>query len=111
MAKAPNTIDVTAQVHFQGTPFDKVLQELKEMHDRKSKDYGVDENPFRNFDQVANMHGITPLEFCNIMVTLKQARIANLKGKMAVNESLEDSLIDRAVYAVIAVVLYRRDNP
>lgn len=89
--------------------FEQVLQELSAMHSKKSKDYG-DENPYKNFDQVAHMHEITPLEFCNIMIALKQARIANLKGKMAVNESLEDSLIDRAVYSIIAVVLYRRDT-
>jgi len=89
--------------------FEAILFDLVLMHRKKSKDYG-DENPYKNFDQVAHMHEITPLEFCNIMVTLKEARIANLKGKVAVNESLEDSLIDRAVYAVIAIDLYRRDT-
>lgn len=87
--------------------FNEILEELKAMHDKKSEDYGTGEDPYANVRASASF-GVAPWIGALIRENDKTTRIKSFiaKGHL-VNESLEDSLIDKAVYSIIALLLYR----
>jgi len=78
------------------------------MHDKKSKDYGTTDDPYANVC-ASQGFGVKPWVGALIREHDKTTRIQSFiaKGSL-VNESLEDSLIDKAVYSIIALLLYRR---
>jgi hypothetical protein len=99
-------------------PFESILLDMVTLHRKKKADYGSDDNPLSNFDKVAALVPIPEYDAtydCLTMVIRKLSRIENLVNKAggwkvkAKNESLEDSLIDLAVYSVLLLELYRRD--
>jgi hypothetical protein len=65
----------------------------------KNSDYKVD-SEFSNFEKAAEFAGITPLQVMLAQIGIKYTRIQGLVD--AENESLEDSLLDLAGYAIIA---------
>jgi len=87
--------------------FSEILKEMQETHDRKSKDYGNSEDPLANI-RSSEKFGIPAWIGAVIRGNDKVIRIQSFvkKGRME-NESLEDSLLDWAVYGVIALQLYR----
>lgn len=88
-------------------PFEKVINEMVQLQRVKSQDYADEDDILKNMRFVTDMLGIaeyTVVEDCNAMVLRKCARIINLRGKSASNESVRDSYVDRAVYAVLAIV-------
>lgn len=94
----------------QSDEFHVVLKEIGDLHDKKGRDYGT------NTDQYANIRsskefGVEPWLGAYIRLNDKIGRIKSFvsNGKLE-NESLEDSLIDIANYAIIALVLYREGN-
>jgi hypothetical protein len=92
--------------------FDDILQEMADLHDRKAADYTNGRDPFSNFRHSAEQVGITPGLACEVLIATKQARLRELLGdgsnKTAQNESVEDTLLDRAVYSIIALDMYRQ---
>lgn len=87
--------------------FHAILEEMGALHDKKQRDYGSDGDPFANI-RSSREYGVPSWIGCMIRANDKVKRIQSFaqKGELA-NESLEDSLIDLANYAVIALVLYR----
>lgn len=92
-----------------GSPeFETVVEEVLEMHRRKGADYGTDEDFFANVSASANW-GIEPWVGAMMRVSDKVARLQSAaKGSTLKNEGIEDSLLDIATYAIIAVCLFRR---
>ncbi len=92
-----------------GSPeFEAVIREVLEMHRRKGADYGTDDDFFANVSASANW-GIDPWVGAMMRVSDKVARLQSAaKGSTLKNEGIEDSLLDIATYAVIAVCLFRR---
>lgn len=90
------------------TTFSALLEEIAALHDRKSNDYANSEDPYINFKLSAEQVGITPGQSVEVLIATKQARLKELlgKGKDPKNESVRDTLIDRIVYSIIAVVLF-----
>lgn len=91
--------------------FEAVLIELKEMHDRKSKDYGSPEDSWANVLASAEF-GTPGWVGALIRMNDKLHRIKNhirYETPMT-NESVEDSLIDMPVYNIGAIICYRRDT-
>ena len=92
----------------KGDPrFHALLQQLGELHDRKQADYGSESDPFANiratleFGMPAWVGGL--MRANDKMHRLKQfAR----RGTLA-NEGAEDSMLDLAVYSLIALILFR----
>lgn len=86
--------------HFAG-----LLQKMAEIHIRKAADYSKDDNQYSNFEYAAQVSGIFTNDADRVfatMIGIKMARIAELrKGKTPKNESLADSFLDLAVYAVL----------
>lgn len=82
-----------------------LLEELAALHSRKNHDYAKSDEPLSNFHR-ARALGVEPWRGVLIRMSDKWSRIEQLSGgKVAKNESLRDSLIDLAVYALIDILL------
>lgn len=90
--------------------FHQILKEMGELHDKKQRDYGSQTDPFANVRGSQNW-GVPPWVGAMIRANDKVKRLQAFadKGELA-NESAEDSLIDLANYAVIALVLMREEK-
>lgn len=86
--------------------FERVLDELRRLHDRKGADYD-------HRGQYSNVRGsedfgVQPWIGAMIRANEKMKRIQKFaQTESLVNESVEDSLMDLAVYAVIGLLLFR----
>ncbi len=90
--------------------FEEVCDELTRLQEAKGADYGSDVDPLHNL-KASEMFG-TPAWLATIIrANDKVNRIATFarRGSL-VNESVEDSLRDLAVYAIHALRLYREAN-
>lgn len=89
------------------SPFAAALEEIRELHDRKQKDYGRATDPFANV-RASEAFGVPAWLGAVMRANDKMIRIQTFaqKGELA-NESVEDSIKDAATYFTIALVLYR----
>lgn len=90
--------------------FHKIVDELKALHDRKQQDYGTSSDPLHNI-RGSTEWGIPAWVGAMIRAQDKVKRLQTraLTGKMS-NESAEDAFMDLAVYAIIALILYREEQ-
>lgn len=92
--------------HRPGDPrFYRLLDEIANLHARKSADYSPAADPLKNFRAAADV-GVRP--YAGVLTRLgdKWGRIATFaKSGQLQNESARDSHIDSAVYHLIAVLL------
>jgi hypothetical protein len=89
------------------TPFMQIVDEIVAMHDKKQKDYGTNADPLANVRASADF-GIEPWIGVLIRMNDKMKRLQKAaRGGQLANESVEDSILDIAVYAIIDLVLYR----
>jgi hypothetical protein len=85
--------------------FDALLAEIKQIHDGKSHDYAHTADPLANLRK-CQAFGIDPWLGVLVRLTDKWGRLEQLaNGKTPKNESLRDTLIDNAVYSLLAVIL------
>lgn len=91
--------------------FMEVIEELRQMHLRKSQDYGSNRDPLANVRAGAELVGIEPWRGCLVRVADKIQRLRTYchDGRLA-NEGVEDAMLDLASYAVIALVMFREDR-
>lgn len=96
--------------HPNSARFHELLEEAGNLHDLKQQDYGSDSDPF------ANVRGSTDWGipgWVGALVRLndkvKRLQAFARKGELA-NESATDSMMDIAVYALIALVLYEEEE-
>lgn len=84
-----------------------LLDELRELHLKKSEDYGSSDDPLTNLRQSIKL-GIPPWVGCILRLTDKLQRVHSLiaNGKLA-NESIDDNLMDMGAYALLALRLLR----
>lgn len=86
---------------------------LKELHEKKNAGYAGDSpDPFLNF-KYSIMFGIRPSAGCLVRLADKFARVASLtknKKNDKVNESITDTLLDMAAYALIAICLLEEEE-
>lgn len=73
----------------------------------KSKDYAADSDWQSNFKDIAQQLDIEPIDAVETLIAVKQARLRSLRvnGRTPQNESVLDTRLDRAVYAVIALAM------
>lgn len=106
-APAKPTIHPTSQAFFD------LCDSLKEMHRRKSRDYGCPsgEDPLANIRNGAKFVGIPSWKGAMVRLSDKVTRLAayNATGRLE-NESLEDNLADLASYALLALLLHREEQ-
>ena len=98
-----------------GDPFESALIQMVQTNRAKRRDYAVDGSPFSNFEETAagmNMQGFGPIESSLFNVLQKLARIRSLRANGRVNdpanESVLDTYLDLAVYAVITYAIAKQ---
>ena len=92
----------------EGHPeFLKILKEIGDLHKKKGADYGVVNDIFLNIRQSMDW-GVEPWVGAMVRAGDKMVRLkAAAAGSDLQNEGVEDSLMDLAAYAIIALALYR----
>ena len=87
-----------------------LLKEMGELHDRKQKDYGTSQDPFANVRGSLDF-GVKPWVGAMIRLNDKVKRLqSHAQGSPLANEGALDSMMDIAVYALIAYVLYEQEH-
>lgn len=83
--------------------FNALLDDMKELHDRKNEDYAGDGNPYSNFEFAAQTAGVTVEQVFRVLIGVKLARLNVLRasGKTPNHESIADTEKDLAVYAAL----------
>jgi|TARA_R110000796_G_scaffold82594_3_gene181057 hypothetical protein len=85
--------------------FHKLLEEIADLHDKKNTDYANATDCLSNLKGCSRL-GLPPMIGTIIRMQDKWGRIENFcKNGFLVNESLRDSLIDNAVYSLLAVTI------
>ena len=86
--------------------FKELVWEILRLHAKKQQDYGSDEDPFANV-RASQEYGVPAWVGALVRANDKVTRLKNFarKGALA-NESARDSMLDIAVYMLIAVILY-----
>lgn len=93
---------MTAEDHYH-----KIFDEIKNLHKRKGADYGSDSDPFFNL-RATEGYGISAWVGVALRMQDKMARVqAFVRNKRLVNESIEDTFLDLANYAMLGLALYR----
>lgn len=86
-----------------------LLDKMREVAIAKSHDYAGTEDPMSNFKQCELM-GLPAWKGIVVRLGDKFSRICNFakQNELKVkDESLEDTLLDNAVYSLLCIVLYR----
>lgn len=99
--------------HPSNKRFVQILDSMRTLSEKKQADYGKEEDPFANVRGGAYDMGLSPWIGAAIRMSDKMRRIqkAARLGVDSLNfDSVEDDLLDIAVYAVIALVLLEEDN-
>lgn len=97
-------------------PFEAILIKMVETHRMKKEDYAGGGDPNQNFYDTAYQMSQTAGHSVEQLIATKQARLRvllpkhfNQEGK-PLNEGIYDTLLDRAVYAVIAMTIWNEDG-
>jgi len=84
-----------------------ILNELQDLHIKKAQDYGAKHDALANL-KASEAFGIPAWVGALIRANDKMVRLqAAARGQNLVNESVEDSMMDLASYAILSLVLYR----
>jgi len=82
--------------------FDAYLEHMHEIHEGKNADYSDDSNPYSNFEGTAELTGLTTEQVFHVQLGNKMERLRQLmSGKEPNHESLDDTILDLAVYAAL----------
>jgi hypothetical protein len=87
----------------------QLLEQMKELHIKKNAGYAGLDNPdaWANF-RMSTAFGVPPFLGCLVRMSDKYIRVTNLvksADNEQVGESIKDTLMDLAAYALIAVCL------
>jgi|UniRef100_A0A7C3WP50 uncharacterized protein YqgQ len=91
--------------------FYDLLEEMADLHARKNSNYADPKDPLSNLRRCQAL-GISPLMGILVRLQDKWSRIENLARGVPdeVGESLEDTLMDNAVYSLLAIILIREER-
>ena len=110
---AAEVIERFNPTHPTSQAFFDLCDALKEMHRRKSSDYGCPNgtDPLANIRNGAAFVGIPAWKGAMVRLSDKVTRLAtfNATGRLS-NESLEDNLFDLASYSLLALLLHREEQ-
>jgi len=92
------------------TKFEQVVEEILALHRKKSADYGRTNDPFANV-RASEDFGIPGWVGTAVRMNDKMRRLqAAAQGSTLQNESLRDSFLDLAVYAIIGLCLLEEQD-
>lgn len=93
--------------------FEAALIAMVVTHRAKAQDYATKEQPNQNFYDTAHQLNLTGGHAVEALISTKQARLRVLlpavwedSDAKPANEGIEDTLLDRAVYSVIAMTIW-----
>jgi hypothetical protein len=93
----------------QQTHFDAFINRQERILISKGNDY-AGEDRLSNFKRAGAICGLTPAQNCLSLIATKVARLGVLlSGREPVNESVRDSIIDLANYAVLLDMIVSED--
>ncbi len=96
--------------HELSIRFHQKLKELGQLHDKKSRDYGIDSDPFHNV-RASSEWGMPAWVGACLRMSDKQRRLqAAARGSKLANEGVIDSFDDMAVYSIIGGILYEEEH-
>jgi len=97
-------------IHRKIKRFKELADMIKEIHERKAHDYGLDSDPHVNFNR-AEHFGVRPFTGLMLRLNDKVVRIQSYitKGSL-LNEPVHDSLLDIATYALIGLVMIEEEQ-
>lgn len=99
MSRPPNSED-----------FHALLKEIGDLHDKKQKDYGTEDDPFSNVTGSIEW-GVAPWVGAMVRANDKMRRLQKVaQGGTLSNESARDSFLDLAVYDLIGLLLYEKEK-
>ncbi len=100
----------TPDLHPLYAKYNFILAELVTLRDKKGKDYGTAEDPFANV-RGAQEFGVKPWIGAANSANEALTRIKQFAktGKLE-NDSVRDSMLDLANYAIITLVLWEEEN-
>ena len=85
--------------------FDALLAEVATLHNGKNHDYAHDTDPLSNLKR-AELLGVDPFVGVIVRLSDKWSRLEQLvSGKTPKHESIRDTLMDNAVYSLLAILL------
>lgn len=90
------------------TAVEQALARVRKVFRNKNADYADDADWKSNFVDVSQQMGFaSPQEACEVLIAVKQARLKALRanGREPANEAVEDTVLDRAVYALIRLAM------
>ena len=104
-------IELTEWAYYRADlTFTRTLDNLLTTHNLKRKAYGSETDPYQNIRASAESYSVPAWVAANIRAEDKDIRIQNLyrqSDAVRNGESIEDNLLDRAIYSIIALILYR----
>lgn len=101
---------VSSTAHPSSQAFYDLCDRMKEMHAKKSYDYGSAHDPLANIRNGAEFVGIEPWKGAMVRLSDKVTRLATYNRTGSLHfEGVEDTLLDLASYALLALVLYREE--
>jgi hypothetical protein len=95
-------------LHRSRSPkFDALLDEIRTLHDSKNHDYAEDADPLSNLRR-AERFGVPAWKGVLVRLSDKWSRLEQLAGgsKAPKHETIRDTLMDNAVYSLLAIILY-----
>lgn len=101
-----HVVEAEVPTYRHGDPrFYMLLNEIAALHSRKSYDYTPAGNPLANFHR-SERFGVPAWKGALVRIGDKMGRLEQLSsGKEPENESMRDTLVDTAVYALLTVLL------
>ncbi len=100
-----------SDVHPTSQAFFDLCDQLKEMHSRKSSDYGSADDPLANIRNGAEFVGIEPWRAAMVRLSDKVTRLATYcrTGSLTF-EGVEDTLFDLASYSLLTLLTHRESK-
>jgi hypothetical protein len=105
---AAEVIERFNPTHPTSQAFFDLCDQLKEMHRRKSSDYGSADDPLANIRNGAEFVGIEPWRAAMVRLSDKVTRLATYcrTGSLTF-EGVEDTLFDLASYSLLTLLTHR----
>lgn len=104
----------TTKPYYGHPMFYRIVEELKDLHSEKNRQYATKGNPLGNFERTGKMiskflhKGVNPaLASCLSLMSKQVDGIYEIVGESKANtiDSLEDKLKDVAVYSILAMII------
>jgi hypothetical protein len=108
LLSAAEVIERFNPTHPTSQAFYELCDALKEMHSRKSRDYGSADDPLANIRNGAEFVGIEPWRAAMVRLSDKVTRLATYcrTGSLTF-EGVEDTLFDLASYSLLTLLTHR----